>query len=153
DVAHLGALGNPVVHGEPQGVLVQGAVLARAHADHDELLVAEQAGEHGHGLGQLGLAVDADLLPHSAPPCRCFSAARTRAASWLISSSRPSATSSTVVSPRNSSRASVWRSRASLPARQEATTDHSRGWSFCLSMVMGPPSGPGPRWRDGIRGM
>ncbi|MNL55063.1 hypothetical protein D3C87_1784420 [compost metagenome] len=40
-VADLRHFGNALVKGEPQRVLIQGAILARAKRDHHELLLAE----------------------------------------------------------------------------------------------------------------
>ncbi|MNY55010.1 hypothetical protein D3C86_1909470 [compost metagenome] len=63
-IADLGHLRDALIHPEPQSVLIQSAVLARAHRDHHKLLVAEHGAEFGDGLGELGLAVDADLVGH-----------------------------------------------------------------------------------------
>ncbi|MNR20308.1 hypothetical protein D3C85_1371420 [compost metagenome] len=66
-IADLGHLGNALVHREPQGVLIQGAILARAQRHDDELLVAKHGGQACDGLRQFGLAVDADFIGHGTP--------------------------------------------------------------------------------------
>ncbi|MDT4862956.1 hypothetical protein FQZ97_976410 [compost metagenome] len=51
DVAHFGHLRDPLVKREPQPVLIEGAVLARAQGDHHVLVLAEHGGQLGDGLG------------------------------------------------------------------------------------------------------
>src|SRR5690606_937799 len=63
-VADLGHLCDALVQGEPQRVLIQGAVFPGAQADHDILLLAVHGCQLGDCLGQLCRTVDGHALTH-----------------------------------------------------------------------------------------
>jgi len=65
-VADLRHLGNTLVKGKPEGILVEGAVLARTQRDHSVFLVPEHGVQLRDHLSEPGLAVNADFTSHCA---------------------------------------------------------------------------------------